>query len=182
MQETNGDPEEGGSVAAADAALPERRQPLIAVLVAMTALSIVMLLMLLAVKKPPSQGLIESKSGSGDVPPGDYSPWVTIEGHTYAIHTNVAGLRELRLDGFIRNTGEKAVRSADVRCHFRARAGGEVTKDIPLIAESELEELDGGPLMPFSGREFHARIGTLPENAEPDLLRVEVINVGLFEP
>lgn len=180
MEEINDDIEEGGAEEHSDAAPPETTKPFVAIVIAAAAFAIVMLLMLLAVGRRPAAVIPNSGMASGDVPPAKYARKLSIESHVHNVRANPAGGRELEIEGYVKNAGNMAVSSADLKCYFRTDSGGEASLEVPLIIDSRLDDLNGGPLMPLSGREFHVRVGEFPDNLEPQMSRLEVVNVSVL--
>jgi hypothetical protein len=180
MQEIDDETEEGGAEEHSDAAPPERTKPFIAVVIAVAAFATAMLLMLLAVGRRPAAVTPNSGTGSGNVAPAEHAREVSIESYVQNVRANAAGARELEIKGYVKNAGKMAVNSADLKCYFRTHSGGEASLEIPLVIDSRLDDLDGGPLMPLSGREFHVRAGEFPDGLEPEMLRLEVVNVSVL--
>ncbi len=180
MQVIDDETEESGAEEHSDAAPVETTRPFMAVVIAAVAFATVMFLMLLAVGRRPAAVTSNSGTESGNVAPADYAQEISIESHVENVRANVAGGRELEIKGYVKNEGKMAVSSADLKCYFRTHSGGEASLEIPLVVDSRLDDLDGGPLMPLSGREFHVRAGEFPDSFEPEVLRLEVVNVDVL--
>lgn len=177
MQEIDDEIGEGGASEPSEAAPPERTKPFVAIVIAAAALATVMFLMLLAVGRRPAAN---SDRESGDAAPAEYAREVSIESYVQNVRSNVAGGHELEIEGYVRNGGKMVVNSADLKCYFRTHSGGEVSLEIPLVIDSRLDDLGGEPLMPLSGREFHVRVGEFPDDLEPEILRLEVVNASVL--
>ncbi|GAB4352171.1 MAG: hypothetical protein Kow0099_36380 [Candidatus Abyssubacteria bacterium] len=138
-----------------------------------------MLLMVLAVgrQRTGSSHALEERA-SAVLSPDDDAASVRV-GRFFAAHRTLAGgCRELRIDGLVRNTGDRAVASADLRCYFKTDSGEQRYMEVPLIVESRLDEVsDGGPLGPRSARPFGVRFGRFPDDLDPSPLKLEVVNV-----
>lgn len=155
----------------------EMHKASIAMVVGALALVGVILLMALAVKQTPLPDVGDSDELFEDRSPQDVGPAVTIERFMTDVCLNVAGTKECRVSGYVKNTGKSVVEAADLRCFFRSNSGDEVFLDFLLVVDSKLDEIGGGPLAPMSGRTFASRIGDFPDELVPEVVRFEVVNV-----
>ena len=184
MQETNESAERSESSAEMEVASPPKRYSFVGAVVAAAVLVIVMILMLLAVwqSRPATVGksnaLSYNRSERGSSQ--HYQSHIVIERFESDLRTNVAGTRGLQIKGYVKNTGELAVHSADLKCYFRTKAGAETSIELPLVIDSALDEVSDGPLMPSSGREFGLRIGEFPYDLEPEILQMEPVNIHVL--
>jgi hypothetical protein len=157
---------------------PASNQAFVGVLVAAAMLAAVMLLMVLAVGRPqiePTRPSMERPSRA--TTPDAYAASVRIERFSSAHRTIAGGIREVSIDGIVKNAGDKEVASADLRCHFQTHSGEERHLELPLVVDSMLEDMDGGPLQPRSTRTFGVRFGRFPDDLDPSPLGLEVANV-----
>ncbi|MBI5115999.1 hypothetical protein HZA56_05955 [Candidatus Poribacteria bacterium] len=161
------------------------KQPFLVIIVAAVAFIIVMSLMLLAVRRSPSE-VAGNLVAQSEEPPEEEEQAnvanVVAEDLLPSLRTTATGIRELEIRGYVNNRGKLAVRSADLRCYFRTRSGGEASFDFPLIVDSRLEEVGGGPLMPLTRKEFGVRMGEFPDTVEPEIIRTETTNVRFLVP
>jgi hypothetical protein len=178
MQEITDIPDQGEISMNTEPAQLGGKQLFIAIALGAIVLVAVMLVMVLAVKQAPATSF--SKAGYQPMDASSaigYARYITVEGDVSRFETNVIGSREIEIKGYVRNTGSSAVKAADLRCYFMTVSGGESSLELPLIADTRLEEVGNGWLMPMSGREFGVRAGEFPEGLKPELSRLEVINV-----
>jgi hypothetical protein len=161
---------------------PRGSRPLIAIVVGSAVLAIVMLLVLLAVSQAPSRDarVFQSRNDKGATS-ADGSGFVVVEDCVYGVRDAIPGIREFHLQGYVRNTGKHGVKSADLKCSFENGAGEEADFVLPIVVDTHMEGVDGGPLMPMSGRAFGVRIGEFPKELMPEVVRAEVINVRTID-
>jgi hypothetical protein len=183
MQDTNEEAETTEDSAQMEAPSIPGKQSFVGILVAAAVLITVMLLMLLAVRH--SRPTVSANSDarpyeSESVSPRLYGRHMVIDHFAAELRTSVAGTRGLAIRGYVRNTGKLAVGSADLKCVFRTKTGTETSIELPLIIDSKLDEVSDGPLMPLSGREFGLRIGEFPLDLEPEIVRMEPVNVRVL--
>lgn len=179
MEEIDSAAEPGGTPAHPKGATPDGKQSLVAIAVGAGVFAAVMFLILLAVRQAPPPVDANSHPQSGDISPADYAQYIVVENCVANLRTNALGARELEIKGYVKNSGARTVRSAALRSHFRTVSGGETSLEFPLVIHTRLDDMGGGPLMPMSGREFGVRAGKFPEGLEPEISRLEVINVRL---
>jgi hypothetical protein len=149
--------------------------------IAAAALVAVMLLMLVAVQHAPSTMAIDTETKSGNSSPEVYAENnIVIESLKQTVRTGAMGTREIEIKGYIRNTGDKTVGSAVLRCYFKTYSGTETFLDTPLIVATRLEDMDCGPLGPSSSRRFDVRSGDFPDNLLPEIVRYEFVNVSFL--
>jgi len=184
MREPNEGAETDESAPHMEAPSPAAKQPFVGILVAAAVLITVMVLMLLAVRQSASVGGRDSRTQplgrSEGVSPGHYARHIVVERFVIDLRTSVAGTRGLEIRGYVRNTGRLPVSSADLKCFFRTKTGSETAIELPLVIDSALEEVSEGPLMPLSRREFGLRIGEFPYDLEPEIMRMEPVNVRVL--
>lgn len=161
-----------------EAASAARRRLVVGTAVATVAFVFVMILMFLAVRRTPS---IMLESIEGESPDSLAEPnagrTIRVENLDEDLRTGPRGTRELEIKGNIKNTEDKAVGNADLRCYFKSDSDTGTFLDIPLIVAARLDDLDYGPHRPFSDRDFDVRYGDFPDNLEPDIVRFELVNV-----
>ena len=184
MQEKNEGAESSEGTAPMEAVSPFGRQSFVGIIVAAAVLMAVMVLMLLAVRQSRPAVIANSDARSYErsdgVSPQHYARHIVIERFVADICTSMAGTRGLEIKGHIRNTGKLAVDYADLKCYFRTKAGSETSIELPLIIDSKLDAISDGPLMPLSRRAFGLRIGEFPDDLEPEILRMEPVNVRVL--
>ena len=184
MQEINEGAERGEGSAPKEAGSLTGRQSFIGIMVAAVVLVTVMVLMLLAVRQSRPAVLARSDSRSYERPesisPLQYGRNIVIERFATDLRTSVAGTRGLEVRGYVKNTGKLTVGSADLKCYFRTKSGKETSIELPLVIESALDEVGDGPLMPLSGREFGLRIAEFPLDLEPEIVRMEPVNMRVL--
>jgi hypothetical protein len=175
----------GGAEAFFKASPTKMKQPFVVIIIAAAAFTTVMCLMLLAVRRPPSEVAgnpaaqpQEPAEGEDDADVAN----VVVEDLLPSLRTTAIGVRELEIRGYVKNGGKLAIRSADLRCYFRTRSGADVSLDFPLIIDSRLEEVSGGPLAPSTRKEFGVRMGEFPDTIEHQIVRTEVTNVRFLVP
>ncbi|UCD57789.1 MAG: hypothetical protein JSV16_01380 [Candidatus Hydrogenedentota bacterium] len=182
MEETDDKAEVAGDPLDSEAALAARKRPFVAIAVASAMLAVVTLLMLLASRQapPPGGGRFDAKAEV--VSEEDYARYILIDSALSNLRTNTMGVRELAIRGYVRNVGKMPVRMADLKCFFKTDSGDETSFELPLVIETTLDDVADGPLMPLSGREFGLRLVEFPDELEPELFRLEVVNVRLLAP
>ena len=156
----------------------DRGRQITAIAAGAIVFAIVMLLMLLAALQAPP-AVVDSGSRSHDISQEGYARNLLVEDCIPQVRDTAAGLRELQINGYVRNVGKLPVAEADLRCYFAARSGGEISLDFPLVIDTRLDDVGEGPLAPMSGRRFAVRVGEFPDTLAPEILRVEVANVRL---
>lgn len=147
---------------------------------AIVSLAVTLFLMADAVRLPGSQSAVRRTGGAAQRLDGKNPQNVRVERLTQRYRTNAAGIPELEIRGIIRNTGSARVRSADLKCRLRTMTGEETFIEIPIIIPTNLNDLDGGPLNPFSSRKFGVRIGNFPNRFRPEVLGMELVNVSFL--
>ncbi len=134
--------------------------------------------MLLAVRQAPPAVVEAVATETGNASPEVYAVRnIMIEGLERDLRTGATGTRELEIKGHIKNTGNKTVGSAALRCYFKTYSDAETFLDVPLIMATRLEDMDCGPLRPLSGRQFDVRFGIFPDNLQSEIERYELVNV-----
>lgn len=154
------------------------KQALIAVMIGAAALSVAMLLILLAALQAPSS-VVTRTDPNGNTSAQADARSLEIDDYAARAKTGALGSRELIVEGYVTNAGSLTVEAADLRCHFTTNSGDQVHFDFPLIVDSHLDDLGDGPLTPMMGRNFTVRMGEFPDGIASDITRVEVINIRL---
>ena len=151
-----------------------------AVMIGAAALSVAMLLILLAAWQAPSPVLTGTDpNGKKNTSEQADTRSLTIDYYAARAKTGALGSRELIVEGYMTNAGSLAVEAADLRCHFATNSGDQAHFDFPLVVDSHLDNLGDGPLSPMTGRNFAVRMGEFPDGIASDIMRVEVINIRL---
>jgi hypothetical protein len=155
------------------------KRALIAATVGAVALTAVMTVMLVAAWRASTPPSAEADPGGRRDSPAAYARRVKIDRYSAKTEIDGLGSKELRIDGYVTNTGAQTVAAADIRCYFTADSGIQTFLDFPLVIDTDLDDLGDGPLGPMSGRGFAARMGEFQGGSEPRISRVEVINIRL---
>jgi hypothetical protein len=157
------------------------RRALFAAAVGAVALTAVMTTMLVAAWRASEPPGGEADPGGRRDSPAAYAKRIKIDIDQRSVKAEIdaLGSKELRIDGYVTNTGAQTVAAADLRCYFKANSGGQTYFDFPLVIDTGLDDLGDGPLGPMSGRAFAVRMGEFQGGAEPSISHVEVINIRL---
>jgi hypothetical protein len=179
MPEAADNPRDAGASHDAGTAQAVGRQLFAAIAVGVVAFTIVMLLMVLAVAQAPPPVVSDAEFQSTETSLVGYAHHIVVEESISRVITTARGDRELELTGHVKNTGNSAVKAANIRCCFRTASGGEAIFELPLVVDTRVDAVGSGWLMPLSGREFSVRIGRFPERIEPEPSDIEVTNVSI---
>ena len=158
-------------------------QALMAAAVGATVLAVTMVLILVAAthgRKPVP--VVATDTGGRNASPQAYGRYILVDHYAAGTETTAIGSLAFTIKGHARNTGLQTVAAADLRCYFPMRSGGETHIDFPLVADTRLDDLGEGPLPATSGRDFTIRLGRVPEDISPELIRVEVVNIRIKGP
>ena len=154
------------------------KQALMAVMIGAAALSVAMLLILLAAWQAPSS-VVTGADPNGNTSAQADARSLKIDHYAARAKTGVLGSRVLVVEGYMTNAGSLTVEAADLRCHFTTNSGDQAHFDFPLVVDSQLDNLGDGPLTPMMGRNFSVRMGEFPDGITSEITRVEVINIRL---
>jgi len=172
----------GGEDRAVEPVFHPGNQALMAAGTGAAALSVVMLLMLLAAWQASRQVIDDAtpRNNRNTLLRVDRRS-LTIDHYTARAKESPLGSLELIVEGHMENMSSLAVEAADLRCYFAANSGERTHFDFPLVVDSNLNDLGDDPLPPQTGREFSVRIGEFPDGFASEIMRIEVINVRLVK-